>query len=235
MITINLLPEEFRAAEKKSSKYPVIPIAIGAGVLFILLTIFFYFDYISANISLNKLNKESVTILPQSQRLKQLDTEVQEILKPENVFLNRFVTADRPATPMLSWVSEFLPPAAWLTGIARHRIIDWYRANRKRPVIELLFSQFDEDFSKRLFDLEAAELPDNQLEREEMGKVVEIVLSALPAEYEKVLRLRYLDERPVRDVALALDTTEKAAEARLYRARIAFRDAFRLAGQSMAT
>lgn len=117
MITINLLPEEFRAAEKKSSKYPVIPIAIGAGVLFILLTIFFYFDYISANISLNKLNKESVTILPQSQRLKQLDTEVQEILKPENVFLNRFVTADRPATPMLSWVSEFLPPAAWLTEL----------------------------------------------------------------------------------------------------------------------
>ena len=117
MITINLLPEEFRVVEKTPSKYPVIPIAIGVGVLFALLTLFFYFDYVSSNIRFGKLTKESATILPQSQKLKQLEQEVEETLKPENIFLNQFVIADRPATQMLFWVSEFLPEAAWLTEL----------------------------------------------------------------------------------------------------------------------
>jgi RNA polymerase sigma-70 factor, ECF subfamily len=124
-------------------------------------------------------------------------------------------------------------PGAWLCGIARHRVLDYYRVNHKKPVLELLFSQFDEAFTKRLFDLESQELPDSEIEREETAKVVALVLSALPQEYERVLRMRYLDERPVNEMAAALNTTPKAAEDRLYRARIAFRDAFKLAGQNL--
>ena len=124
-------------------------------------------------------------------------------------------------------------PAGWLRGIARHRVIDFYRREGRRPVVELAFSRFDEEFSKRLFDLEAAELPADELAREELSKVVDMVLSELPGEYERVLRMHYVEERPVQELADALAITPKAAEARLYRARAAFRDAFRLAGKSL--
>lgn len=124
-------------------------------------------------------------------------------------------------------------PGAWLLGIARHRVLDFYRARGRRPVIELVFSRFDEEFTKRLFDLESSELPDAELERTEMARVVELVLSDLPPEYEQVLRLRYIEERPVREVAAEVGATPKAAEARLFRARNAFRDAFKLAAESI--
>jgi len=124
-------------------------------------------------------------------------------------------------------------PGAWLTGIARHRILDFYRRKGRRPVIELVFSRFDEEFTRRLFDLESGELPEAEMERTEMAKVVELVLSELPENYEQVLRLRYVEERPVKDLAGVLGASPKAAEARLFRARNAFRDAFRLAAKNM--
>jgi RNA polymerase sigma-70 factor (ECF subfamily) len=125
------------------------------------------------------------------------------------------------------------PPDAWLRGIARHRVVDFYRRRGKRPVVELVFSRFDEEFAKRLFDLEAAELPAAEIERAELSRVVELVLSELPRDYERVLRLHYVEERPVKEMAEALATTPKAAEARLWRARAAFCEAFRLAGRNL--
>jgi RNA polymerase sigma-70 factor (ECF subfamily) len=125
------------------------------------------------------------------------------------------------------------PPEAWLRGIARHRLLDFYRKRGKRPVVELAFSKFDEEFTRRLFDLEVAELPEAEIERTELSHVVELVLSELPADYEQVLRMHYVDERPVKDLAAEMSTTPKAVEARLYRAREAFRDAFRLAAKNL--
>jgi RNA polymerase sigma-70 factor, ECF subfamily len=124
-------------------------------------------------------------------------------------------------------------PKSWLLGIARHRVLDFYRRKNRRPVLELVFSKFDEEFSKRLFDIEKSELPEAELERTEMARVVELVLSELPADYEQVLRLRYLEDRQVKDVADELGSTPKAAEARLYRARNAFREAFKLVAENI--
>ena len=126
------------------------------------------------------------------------------------------------------------PPARWVLGIARNRIIDHYRHKGRKPVVELLFSQFDEQLTRRLFNLEAQELPDVEMERSELANVVELILSQLPPDYERALRLRYLDDKPVKDLAAALKTTPKAAEALLYRARNMFRDAFRIAEKNLS-
>lgn len=124
-------------------------------------------------------------------------------------------------------------PGTWLRGIARHRVLDFYRQTRRRPVLELAFSSFDEEFTRRLFDLEAHELPEEALEQTELATVVELVLSGLPEGYEKALRLRYLEDRPVKEIAGLLRFSPKATEARLYRARIAFKEAFRLAYRNL--
>ena len=46
MITINLLPQEFRRTRKPTMAKPYLPLAILAGSLFMLLTLFFYADYL---------------------------------------------------------------------------------------------------------------------------------------------------------------------------------------------
>jgi RNA polymerase sigma-70 factor (ECF subfamily) len=72
-----------------------------------------------------------------------------------------------------------------------------------------------------------AELPEAILERREMAERVEEVLSELPPEYERILRNHYQEEKPVKVIAKAMEITPKAVEARLFRARNAFREAFR--------
>ncbi len=114
MITINLLPEELRVKEKIKRDIPILKLAAISGVLFSAITIFLYIDYIGSGSKLKRLEKEWVTLQPQSQRLNHLEQEVETLLKPENSFLNRFVTADKPVTLILSWVSELLPERAWL-------------------------------------------------------------------------------------------------------------------------
>lgn len=121
MILINLLPEELRIKEKAKHDIPILKVAAAVGVVLGLLTVFFYFDFLSSQSKLKKLEQEWVTLQPQSMRLNQLEQEVETVLKPENLFLNRFVTADKPLTSILSWVSELLPDTAWLLEIRLDR------------------------------------------------------------------------------------------------------------------
>ncbi len=122
MIAINLLPEELRIKEKKIPKIPALKIAAGVGVVFVLLTLIFYIDFLMAKSKLGKLEKEWQTIQPQHQKLISLEQEVETKLKPENQFLNRFVTADRPLTHMMNWANEFLPSTMWLIEFKLERV-----------------------------------------------------------------------------------------------------------------
>lgn len=121
MISINLLPEEFRVQEKTTTKIPVFKIAIAVGGLFSVLTLFFYIDFWSKHIQLSKLNKEWRTVEPQSQQLKKLEQDVENNLKPENIFLKRFATSVQPLTSILGWLNEYLPAATWLTQVQMDR------------------------------------------------------------------------------------------------------------------
>jgi RNA polymerase sigma-70 factor (ECF subfamily) len=120
-------------------------------------------------------------------------------------------------------------PHAWLRGIARHRTLDVLRRDATRAARTPTFSALQAERGDAFFDLAAAEIPEADLERRETAELVEWVLSALPPDYETLLRLRYLDDTPVRAIAEALSLSEKAAEAKLFRARNEFRDAFRRA------
>ena len=107
----------------------------------------------------------------------------------------------------------------WLVGIARHKIAD-LRRRRGR---------------ERLSDADPAETglpcpgaPDGAaaMETAETRASVKQAMDALADDERLALGWKYLDGLSVREIALRLGRTEKAAEAVLYRARNAFRTAF---------
>lgn len=95
--------------------------------------------------------------------------------------------------------------AGWLTGIARHKIVDWYRQREKSGTTETETTTEG---------------------RSSANSVVADVLDALPTEERVVLEWKYLDRCTVREIAERLGRTEKGVEALLYRARNAFRTAY---------
>ncbi len=121
MITINLLPDEFRVKAKTSIKIPGLQIGIGAGLILALVTAIFYVDFLMVTSRYGKMNKKWKEIQPEYQALTQLQNEVDGKLKQEKIFMENFVTSQNALTHLLTWSSEYLPEAAWLTEIKLQR------------------------------------------------------------------------------------------------------------------
>lgn len=104
------------------------------------------------------------------------------------------------------------PSAAWLIGVARHKLADhWRQAEREQRGLALLEpgGQADDPWDAVLDRVRARE-----------------VLARLGPHHRAALTLRYLDGLPVSEVARHLDRTVHATEALLVRARTAFRRAY---------
>jgi RNA polymerase sigma-70 factor, ECF subfamily len=99
---------------------------------------------------------------------------------------------------------------AWLIAVARHKLVDHWRAEarRARHVSDASAADaaVDDGWDVRLDGLRARE-----------------VLARLGPHHRSALTLRYLDDLPVPVVAEHLDRTLHATEALLVRARAAFR------------
>ncbi len=121
MITINLLPEEFRVKKKRELNVPGVKIAIVVGAIFGLMTLWNFVDLLFAGGKLKKVEAEWQSVQPESQELNKLQQEVEGTLRPEKDFLANFVATGRPLTHFLTWVSEYLPTAAWLTEVRMER------------------------------------------------------------------------------------------------------------------
>lgn len=103
---------------------------------------------------------------------------------------------------------------AWLVGIARHKLVDyWRRLGREESGVRSLARAAQDDVDD-LWDVEL----DGLRARE--------TLDHLAPQHRLVLTLRYLDDLPVSDVAEMLDRTLHATEALLVRAKAAFRRAY---------
>lgn len=104
-------------------------------------------------------------------------------------------------------------PIAWLIGIARHRLVDHFRAleRRERGLRRLLGQPAQPSW------IGASEYDDE----------LASALARLPPTQRAALVLRYLDDLPVRDVARSLDRSEGAVESLLSRGRDALRRSYR--------
>jgi RNA polymerase sigma-70 factor, ECF subfamily len=105
-----------------------------------------------------------------------------------------------------------VPTVAWLIGVARHKLVDHWRAqgrDERRLTAVAGQSSIDDPWDVQLDVL-----------------VAHAVLAQLGAHHRSALTLRYLDGLPVPEVAVVLDRTVHATEALLVRARAAFRSVY---------
>jgi RNA polymerase sigma-70 factor (ECF subfamily) len=104
---------------------------------------------------------------------------------------------------------------AWLLGVARHKLVDhWRAAEREERRLRLAYEQ--PDTVEELMSWERDDWRDRALS----------VLSELAPAYQAVLGLRYLDGRPVDEIANELGRSVHATESLLARARRDFRAKF---------
>lgn len=104
---------------------------------------------------------------------------------------------------------------AWLFKIAHNKMVDYYR---KKKIKSLLLSQVP------YLDIVAQEIhqPEFQFEKDKIRDKIEITLHKLSDKYQKILRMHYEDNIPVKEIAIEFNLSHKAAESLLFRARKEF-------------
>ncbi len=98
----------------------------------------------------------------------------------------------------------------WLTVLARSALSDQHRKQRR-------YLAFLDRFTRHSRVQQAA--PDNREADSELALLLETSLGALPSDERRLVEAKYLDRRPVRDLAQELNLSEKAVESRLVRIR----------------
>jgi RNA polymerase sigma-70 factor (ECF subfamily) len=105
---------------------------------------------------------------------------------------------------------------AWLLGIARHKVEDYYRERLREPETLEGAAEADEPTSE-------GPLIDEVLDQQRAQMRTQQVLRQLPEAYSLALLWRYWEGRSVREIAEATAKSEKAVERLLARARTRFR------------
>ena len=114
----------------------------------------------------------------------------------------------------------------WLCTICRHEISDYWALQGKHARVELAE---DAPGIRAVLDSLAAGDPDDPestCRRHEVGRLVQVVLDALPERYSNALEWKYVHGLSVNEIAGRLGVGPKAAESVMSRARDAFREGF---------
>ena len=164
MIRINLLPPELR--KTKGFFLALIlkkKVLIGAGSLFVGLTLIFYIQYQLSLRTFKSLQSHWVFLQKDIQRVSDLQSSLESGSKKEKEFLERYVTSPLPLTAISNAVNQFLPDSVWLIEI---------KVDRKPQENNLLLKGFSvpsshsssiQDIEKYLRDLKAVFPPQAEL------------------------------------------------------------------------
>jgi RNA polymerase sigma-70 factor, ECF subfamily len=120
----------------------------------------------------------------------------------------------------------------WLAGLARNAVRRALARRRREcpgqdpASLETLWDRIDRELLEVYARLESDPFDDDLLRRDETRQMVNATMSQLPPHYRATLEAKYLHGRTVRDIAAAAETSEKAIESQLTRAREAFRATF---------
>lgn len=104
---------------------------------------------------------------------------------------------------------------AWLFKIAHNKMVDYYR---KRKIKSVLLSQIP---YLEIIDKEVHQ-PEFLFEKARIRDKIEGTLFRLTSKHQKILRLHYEENMPVKQLAVQLSLSFKATESLLFRARRQF-------------
>jgi RNA polymerase sigma-70 factor (ECF subfamily) len=114
----------------------------------------------------------------------------------------------------------------WFCQICRNVVADHFRRNgRGTARVVLLEDQPNARAILESLAAPAADEPDTGVLREQVHRIVEATLDALPGRYGDALEWKYIDGLSVQEIADRLRLGPKAAESLLTRARESFREA----------
>jgi len=111
-------------------------------------------------------------------------------------------------------------PEQWIGGIARNAIRLELRRRASRSSVNGELGRYFDAIDTML-------LPDEVLERKETVDIVRTALDRLESKEKTVLKARYIEGLPAREIAVELKMTEKAVHSLLYRAKISLREKLR--------
>jgi RNA polymerase sigma-70 factor (ECF subfamily) len=117
------------------------------------------------------------------------------------------------------------PLFTWLCTFCRHEIGARYRQLNREPIEANLLDDLPE-VQGILDSLVSSDDPQDELRKKEVERLVHVTLDRLPYRYGLVLESKYIKGLSMKEIAGQLDTTSKAVESLLTRARQAFKDAF---------
>jgi RNA polymerase sigma-70 factor (ECF subfamily) len=135
--------------------------------------------------------------------------EVEEIL--QDTFLSAF-----DSLPLYRGESSI---ATWLISIARHEVADFYRKRYVRQAVEKTAPLFENMVSEILS-------PEFVMEKQKIEKRFFGTYHGLTKQYQDILSYRYELSMSVKEIAERMEMSFKATESLLYRARLAFREAY---------
>lgn len=129
------------------------------------------------------------------------------------------------AIDSLSLLNKEQNVSAWLYRIAHNKMVDFYR---KRKIKSILLSQVP------FLQIFASEInqPEFQFEKNKIRDNIELALHSLSVKYQKILRLHYEENIPVKAMAAIFNLSFKATESLLFRARQSFKLAYERAAIS---
>jgi RNA polymerase sigma-70 factor (ECF subfamily) len=148
-----------------------------------------------------KLRRYLVTKLPEG--------EVEEVL--QDSFLSAF-----DSLPLYRGQCQV---STWLIAIARHEVADFYRKKYVRRVVEKTSPLF-ENMVSEVFS------PEFAWEKQKIEKKFFAAYRQLAKQYQDILSYRYELSMSVKEIAPRMDLSFKATESLLFRARLAFKEAY---------
>jgi len=108
---------------------------------------------------------------------------------------------------------------SWICSIAKHKIIDYYRKKKIKTILFSVSPAFEEIADKAL-------TPERDVLKNELKEEIKKTFKELGKGYKDILRLKYVEEMKVKEIASSLELTMKAVESKLMRAKKKFREAW---------
>ena len=115
----------------------------------------------------------------------------------------------------------------WLCAITRNEISDWLAKQNRYKQHIVLTEDFPEiQAAVDSFQAPQSDNPEQDYQRTELVRLIQVALDRLPPKYGNVLEWKYIEGYSVNEIAMRLDLGNEATQSLIARAKRAFSDVY---------